>query len=528
MTFRKSILISFLLLLPVFAVYVNYFTNTPWGKTASGFIQSDMYSYIAEARQYSDGEHNGLFYSNPFDGDKNAPKIYFQPQIFLLGLFLKYTALSPSIIFMLFAFLFAWLFMFSAIRLYETFFELKSTIHFVGLLIFIYGGGTLFIAGFIDALCSGFKIPIIEFFKFDPGYGWWMLNLGRNLIYPMESYYHFLILMLFVLFFQKRHFLVCVFLFILSFSHPFYGVEFLTVFGAIYVLEFLISKKTNRNDKIPFYPIFIIVILLIVHVFYYLIFLPSFPSHQSLMNQWQLNWSHSGITLISAYLFGFLLAGISIYQGGGFISFFSDFKNRVLGVWFIVCFLFVNHNWFIIAYQPLHFDKGYVLAPLLLMGLPAFFYLFKQLKEITKPLYYKLILICILLLLLSDNISFFSIARGDRNAYITACEEETFTFLNTHFSNTHLLVSDNEEFAAKAMVYTSMRAWISHGSNTPFYQMRKMELNNLMNECQLSPKLNQEQQNMVFVLDLPQEFGLSDSSSILFENACFFVLKKTF
>lgn len=244
------------------------------------------------------------------------------------------------------------------------------------------------------------------------------------------------------------------------------------------------------------------------------------------MSQWQLNWSHSNISLLLAYLFGLMLTVISIHQRGGFILFFSDFKNRVLGVWFLVCFLFVNHNWFIVAYQPLHFDKGYVLAPLLLMGLPAFFRLFKQLKEITKPLYYKLILIFILLLLLSDNISFFAIARGDRNAYITACEEETFTFLKTHFSNTHLLVSDNEEFAAKAMVYTSMRAWISHGSNTPFYQKQKEDLNNLMNECKLTPNLKQEQQNMVFVLDLPQQFGLSDSSSILFENACFFVLKK--
>ena len=37
-------------------------------------------------------------------------------------------------------------------------------------------------------------MPAEECREYDPARGWWMLNLGRNFIYPTESLYHALVL----------------------------------------------------------------------------------------------------------------------------------------------------------------------------------------------------------------------------------------------------------------------------------------------------------------------------------------------
>lgn len=498
---RKSIIFSSLLFLPALAVYVFYFINTPSDHFATGFIQSDMYSYMAEARQYVDGENNGIFYSNPFDGDKNAPKIYFQPQIFILGMMLNFAGLNPSVLFLLFGLLFGWLFMIAAISLYSQFFELKSKINAFGLVVFIYGGGALFFSGLIWMLFKGFYPPNIEIFRYDPGYGWWMLNLGRNLIYPLESYYHFLVLFAFVLYFKNKHYGVLLLLLILSWSHPFYGIEFLSVFEAIYLFEFLRYKKLRSAEKQTYFPFVIILILFCIHVYYYLVFLPSFSSHQSLMNQWKINWSHSGITLIFAYIFGIVFTVYAIKLKGGFSNFFSDYKNRVLGIWFVVCFLFVNHHWFIQSYQPLHFDKGYVLAPLWLMGLPSLFFVFNKIKEKRSVVLYRSVILVFFFILFSDNLAWFTFARGDRNSYLLNSEKEALVFLDKNYTSNNLLISNNDEFSYKAMVFTSTRALMSHGYNTPFYEFRKNKIDDLLKNKIFSNEAKSKSHVCVFVVE---------------------------
>ncbi len=525
---RKSILISFLLLLPAIIVYVNYFINSTADSTPSGFIQSDMYSYMAEARQYADGESNGLFYSNPFDGDKNAPKIYFQPQILLLGIILKYTSINPSNLFLLFGFIFGWIFMISAVTLYRQFFDLKSMFEKLGLFVFIYGGGALFISGSVWMFFNGFNQPNIEFFRYDPGYGWWMLNLGRNLIYPLESYYHFLVLIAFVMFFKQKHLWVCVVLLVLSWSHPFYGIEFLSVFGLIYLFEFIRFRYLKQKDKKHFLPLLLISVMFSIHIFYYLLYLPSFPSHQLLMNQWKINWSHSGITLIFAYIFGALLTIISIYQKGGFIVFFLDNKNRVLGIWFIVCFLFVNHNWFIESYQPLHFDKGYVLAPLWLMGLPSLFFILRKYKDSVNLLMFRLSLVLIVVILLSDNISWFLKARSDSNSYIKNSEKEVLNYLDTHFTKQNLLLTKDDDFSSKAMVFTSMRALVSHGYNTPSYNLKRMEMDSILKTGKILSSFTDKQSSLILVIpnfSYLQFDTLRNQDKIVFKTKDLLVLK---
>ena len=85
------------------------------GMVATGFVQSDMPYYVANAREHFDQGFR-LFYGNPYAG-YNTPAIYFQPHIFLLGCF-QQLGLDPGLTYDLFG-MAAMLFMaFVAVRFY--------------------------------------------------------------------------------------------------------------------------------------------------------------------------------------------------------------------------------------------------------------------------------------------------------------------------------------------------------------------------------------------------------------------------
>ncbi len=62
--------------------------------------------------------------------------------------------------------------------------------------------------GFVYAGLVG-RLKSAPVLRFDLKQGWWMLNFGRNLVYPTEAYYHgvFLLSMLFLI---RRRFSVAI------------------------------------------------------------------------------------------------------------------------------------------------------------------------------------------------------------------------------------------------------------------------------------------------------------------------------
>lgn len=526
---KKEVLWSLILLFPACLMYGYYFYNTPNNATASGFIQSDMYSYMANARQFMDDDNASIFYSNPFDSDTNAPKIYSQPQILILAFCIKVLHLSPSLSFLIFGFLFGWLFMLACVLLYQQFFDLKGYKHIIGLIIFVYGGGLLIFSGSLWYLLYD-SSSLSAVFRYDPGEGWWMLNFGRNLIYPLESYYHFLVLLSFILFFKNKHLGVCFTLFILSWSHPFYGIEFLIVFAAIYSIEFVYSIIKKEKQKKTYYPLTIILALLTIHIYYYLMFLPSFESHQSLMSQWKIDWSHGVVSLSMAYIFGLLLTGINIYNYGGFSKFFSVFHHRVLTTWFLICLLFVNHNLFINPIQPLHFDKGYVLAPLWLMGLPVLFNWVKILGQKYSKGVLILASIAVIFIILSDNIAWFAGARADSNGYIYSDERLIFETLEKTYTKNDLLISNDDELPYKATVYCSINAYISHGYNTPHWEDKKKICDKLFSSSKFPAELSCINQGKLVLVINTLKKTLDDSKiskKLIYKNSTYQIFEIT-
>ena len=66
-----------------------YFSATIAGDHATGFIQNDQPYYMANARQYFDGDAASFAHKNPCDWRGDSPAIYFQPQTFFLGVLLR-------------------------------------------------------------------------------------------------------------------------------------------------------------------------------------------------------------------------------------------------------------------------------------------------------------------------------------------------------------------------------------------------------------------------------------------------------
>src|SRR5580658_212636 len=162
------------------AVIAPYLHN----RVPTGFIEYDMPYYLANGRGHFNQGFQ-LTYGNPYAG-YNTPAIYFQPQTFLLGLMQQF-GLDPGVTFNCFGLLALFFAALVAAQFYVEAVGVETTAKKIGLVCFFWGGGAFTLAGLMY-VASGH--PVTSLFRYDPTSGWWMLNFGRNLVYPTEAYYH--------------------------------------------------------------------------------------------------------------------------------------------------------------------------------------------------------------------------------------------------------------------------------------------------------------------------------------------------
>lgn len=107
------------------------------GLVATGFIQVDQASYLAEARQYFDeGFH--FLYSNPYAG-YGAPRIYFQPHFVLLGCF-QQLGLDPGLTWVVYSLLGSLFMAFVGVYFYCSVVGWRTKAEKLGLFCFFWGG----------------------------------------------------------------------------------------------------------------------------------------------------------------------------------------------------------------------------------------------------------------------------------------------------------------------------------------------------------------------------------------------------
>ncbi len=397
---------AFLLLLPVWLLYFAHFMIS--GAAGTGFVQYDQAYYMADARAYFADSRFTPAYGLPFSPDPTTPRIYFQPLTLALGLIRRFTGADPGILYATAGFVLAICCARIITALYRQIVGLDRPAALVGLVCFFWGGGAITLAGMAYGLKTG-EPAFAHVLDADPFNGFWFLNLGRNLIYPVEAFYH-LVFFGSVLFVLRRRFaaaLACAVL--LSASHPFSGLQLIAVLLACSVIERLIRAE----DRPPSYFPAALLLLGLCHVGYYLGFLDyASGEHRVLQKQWSLPWDLPIASALAAYGPVAFLAAAAIVNRWRYHHSLTVVQ-RFLLIWAAVSFVLANHNLLIAPVQPLHFTRGYIWTPLFLLGAPA---LLQALEAASRRDVVQLILPAVLIgFLLLDNAVWFLVRASPNN-----------------------------------------------------------------------------------------------------------------
>jgi hypothetical protein len=470
-----------------FPILLLYFSHYLWCNNnafiATWFIGYDMPYYMANAQQYLKGMNDLLLYSNPYDFSLNAPSIYFQPLVFAFALILHFTSVDPGLVFAICGFVFTCSAFFVLQLILDKYITLKKSFRFYLLIIVAWGGGCLTLFSVIVSFIQGNDI---SFYLFDPFAGWWFLNLGRNFVYPTEAFYHLIILSLFLSILLNRIKLAFSLVVLMLLSQPFTGLQYSLIF-----LFWLFFERFFLGFKIVKISTFILYCLMITFLlFYYLLFLPLFPSHYVLLEQWKLNWNIKGTSIIAAYCVVGLLVYIRCCTLNRFKKCFKSSFCRFLLISAIISFLLANHEFFIDPVQPLHFTRGHIWFPLCLLGLPVIVEIYEKMKS--KKWHYlmiKIIAAVFLFLMLSDNfIFFYDNCKKSPGIYLTKQEKKLLNVFSENFDKS-VVISEDTKLAYLLPVYTSGRPYFGHLYNTPMVNLRIKELKTFFESGEVPEKL---------------------------------------
>lgn len=431
------------------------------GRIPTAFIAYDLPYYVANARQHFEhGFH--FFYNNPY-ASYGSPAIYFQPHLFLLGV-LQWLGVSPDLSLIVFG---AGAVAFAAImagKLYQEWAGWQTMAQRLGFVCFFWGGGVLSLAGaaigrFMHTNLAG------SLFSFDPMKGWWMLNFGRNLVYPTEAFYHGLFLLAILLLLRKKFGGTLAAAGVLSASHPFTGLSLALILAAYAALELLLHSGAASWRLLA--GAFTITVL---HVGYYVVFLNRFADHRAMQAQWNLDWPYMFWTFVPAlYLVGIFAFG-RLTRWKNLAPVLRDPRMRLCLVWFTVIFGLTQHDLVIKPRQPLHFAHGYDWMALFFLATPALFAALEKMLAIRRSAWRVVAVAGFLLLFLSDNLLWFASfadASVQNNAIaLTRDDKDVLDWLNGHAAAPAYVVSTNKWMNYLTPTYTHVRAWSGHDYNT--------------------------------------------------------------
>ena len=457
------ILLSLPALLPLAgALIVPYLHN----RVPTGFIEYDLPSYLAEGRAYFDrGFH--LAYSNPYAG-YDSPAIYFQPQTFLLGL-IQQLRLDPGVTFNLFGLMALFFTASMAVLFYKQVVGLQTTARKIGLVCFFWGGGIFTLVGLMLTLAR--RAPLMSVFEFEPTWGWWMLNFGRNLIYPTEAFYHGVFLLSLLLLIRRRlaWSLACAAL--LCCSHPFTGLALILILIAYSALELVM-----RSGVVNLRFLFVAILIAVLHLTYYKIWLNRFSDHRVLQAQWQKAWLYPPKVFIAALIIVGCLAIWRIAKSSSHC--FRDPQNRLFAVWFLVVFALTQHNLVMRPTQPIHFAHGYDWMALFFLGAPVLIAALDFLLKISSPLLRMAALALFLSFFLLDNAAWLA-KIAIHNEYLvslTKDQSSTLTWLRKNVQAGDIVVCQDELISYLVSTYSPALSWQGHEHNTPYMEQRHQEV----------------------------------------------------
>ncbi len=460
-SFRSDAGLSLILLLPVLILYLLHGLSTFFtGGLPTWFLQYDQAFYMASAREYAD-QGSLIFYSNPADPGLHPPAIYFQLPVFLLSILWRITGINPGILLVIFGLASAWWCFLTGVRFWRSYTRPGKGPVWPGLLMFSWGGGLLACGGLLYLLFRGGDLSTL--FHFDPTGGWWFQNWGRNMVLPLEAFYHALFLNILFHIYQKKYWNSIVYLLLLALSHPFSGLQ-----ATLIMLAWACLKKILFKDQtLSWWHLLSISALLTGQLYYYFIYLQSFSSHREVYEQWQLPLNLGLVPALLAYTPVAIAAIRSSFLKKGRV--WEDF-NGFLIIAAVVTFLLMFHQWFMQAHQPLHFSRGYLWLFLFLLGYSSFKDLIALFNSY-RPLTRSMLTLLFFLLFFLDNLGWFTVQgihqlKGT-SLHLSRDEKEVIGYLKEHTTNQTILFSEDQKMSYLALVYSPVRSYYSHWANTP-------------------------------------------------------------
>ena len=354
---------------------------------------------------------------------------------------------------------------------------------------FFWGGGVLVLAGLLYACIRG-KFDMEAVMRFDAVNGWWMLNFGRNLVYPTEAYYHavFLLCMLFLL---RRRFGIAIGLAaLLSLSHPFTGLDAVLIVLAYLGLERILGDASVR-------PVHLVssAALVVFHLGYYVFFLNRFADHRALVMQWEEYgkiWIYGPFTFLPALFIVGCLAAARLSRWPGWRQIWREPRNRLFLVWFLVIFGLTQHNLVMKAYQPIHFAHGYDWTALFFLSAPLLVAVLDRLLKIQPSRLRILAVSGFLLFFLLDNIVWFgSFLNPDSKIsdaiVLTRGQKQVLNWLGRTAVPPDMVVCADDTLSYMVSTYTRVRSWTGHDLNTPSNDERWREIDQVFRQGTILP-----------------------------------------
>jgi hypothetical protein len=463
-------LLALAAVLPYWLPYVSHFERGP---VATGYLYYDMPYYAANGRAVFE-RGNGLAGPNPFDADRAAPAIYFQWFTWLLGAGVVKAGFDPGIWFLVLGAAAALICSRTTLALVR---QVLPTPAFVVplFLLVMWGGGLLSLARFGMNLAAGRPLlddPLL----YDPSDGEWSLYWGRTLIYPTEAVYHALTAAAWLALLRGNNLQAAGWGAILAATHPFSGAQLLGVLGAWWLVRGIGGERGGawlREGAL-------VATVTAAFLGYYFVFLERFPQHRQLKAAWAFDWTASPVSQALAYLFPVMLALRARETWG---------RTGCLWVAAAISLALSNHGMLFAPKQPLHFTRGYVWTPLLLIGLPA---LQSRLTAPGSRLRAALLTAGLVLAPL-DNVVFlgWSQTRVGKNEFILTPDEwEALTSLR-ETGERGVFASQNSRLGYLAATYTSVRPLIGHEHNTPDWARRASQTNAWFRHGGAAPWLDQ-------------------------------------
>lgn len=474
----RNILFCLLMMSPMIWVYLSHYIGAHQaGLIPNGMIQYDQVYYTANAKEIVDQGFDSITYSNPYSHSYSSPKIYFQPWTLALGCLMK-LGLSPTSTFSVFVFTSAFFFCRVFILFWSQFFPTINLATRMASLTVFWGGGIIVLFGVAYGYYAIDKLPFNPL-RFDPpGDGWWFLNLGRNMIYPTESFYHGLFLLSVVFIMKKKFISAVISALTLSFSHPFTGVEFLffiSIWGFIEVFYI-------KNKEIPKWFGIAMILLFINHIFYYLIFLNFSPEHKSLQEQWSVSWGMymKAYNFIPAYCLATFFAVIRFRKIETLKAAMTCSTNRMFVYWGVIIFIIANQEFALTRpIQPLHFARGYIYTAIIMLAAPAIVNFWSWALEKGKHLRKGLVFV-VFLVFISDNLYWFYYLSQSKLTYSMALnpkDKDVLDHIDSMPKREWLLISPDLEICHQSSIYTPYRSWYALYFTTPFSSEKVQEQN---------------------------------------------------